>query len=70
MFDKNLVEFIQAGKLPEAEEYTNLHYPNTFCGGLDQAEIEWVPEGDQFYIEEYDGSESIHIAGGKEFYKA
>lgn len=30
-----------------------------YVGGLDDVEIVWVPVGTAFYIDEYDGSESL-----------
>lgn len=30
-----------------------------YCGGVDDLQIEWIAEGTQFKINEYDGSESI-----------
>ncbi len=32
---------------------------NVYCGGVDDLEIVWVPQGTLFKINEYDGSESI-----------
>lgn len=34
-------------------------YPKAYLGGLDQLGIEWLPQGTDFQIHEYDGSESI-----------
>ena len=34
-------------------------YSNVYCGGAIDLEIEWLPEGTPFIINEYDGSESI-----------
>lgn len=34
-------------------------YPNAYLGGLDDCEVEWLPVGTVFEIDEYDGSESI-----------
>jgi len=33
--------------------------PVCYLGGLDSLEICWIPIGTEFYIEEYDGNESI-----------
>lgn len=32
-------------------------------GGARDLQVAWIDEGDQFEINEYDGSESIHIIG-------
>lgn len=36
-------------------------WPNAYLGGAKKLEIEWVPEGEQVHINEYDGSESIEV---------
>jgi hypothetical protein len=30
-----------------------------YTGGIDGLEIEWVPLGTRFYIDEYDGAETL-----------
>jgi len=40
-----------------------------YTGGKGSLKIEWVKQGDSFYIEEYDGSESV-IVGSKDMIKA
>lgn len=59
IFDPDLVEAIEKGKdpTPIAEK----KYPEAYHGGCISLEIEWVPEGSQFDIREYDGSESVRI---------
>lgn len=37
-------------------------FPDAYRGGLDKAVVEWLPEGTQYIIDEYDGSESIQTA--------
>ena len=32
---------------------------DTYFGGLEDCEVAWLPEGELFYIHEYDGSEHI-----------
>lgn len=34
-------------------------FEDVYCGGADQLEIEWLPEGTAFRIEEYDGFETV-----------
>jgi hypothetical protein len=38
-----------------------------YVGGANQLEVEWVPEGTIFGINEYDGSESIAFNENKEW---
>jgi len=46
----------QRNKIPK---YVKSIYPNFYCGGAEDLAIEWVNQGTQFSIEEYDGYESI-----------
>lgn len=41
------------------EKVAKKHYPEAYCGGLDDAKVEWLPEGTHYRIDECDGSESI-----------
>lgn len=34
-------------------------FEDVYCGGTNQLEIEWLPEGTAFRIEEYDGFETV-----------
>lgn len=43
-------------------------FPNTYTGGFDDLEVEWIDKGKQFEIEEYDGSESVHVIGGRKYF--
>ena len=45
-------------------------YPDVYTGGADQLQVRWIDEGRQFEIEEYDGSESIHIIGNRRYFQA
>jgi len=38
-----------------------------YCGGAGRLEIEWIPEGVSFSINEYDGLESIYRSDGLDF---
>ena len=35
--------------------------------GADDLKIEWLDKGSRFEIREYDGSESIHVIGGRKY---
>lgn len=64
-YDKRVIELImmyQAKDITEdefKERLEGLGYHNTYCGGLDQICIRWVPLGMLFRIDVYDGSEAI-----------
>ena len=56
LFSPEIVEWVKAGKPGKCPEI----FGEGFCylGARDLA-IEWVPQGQQFLVEEYDGSESL-----------
>ena len=58
VFAPDVVEWIEAGK-PELAEGQFDGYG--YLGGLFDAEIEWLPVGTRFEIDEYDGSESLRL---------
>src|SRR5690348_13705202 len=58
-FAPDVVAWIEAGKPGSADQFG--HYGYT--GGLRDAEIVWVPQGSRFFIDEYDGSESLRVLG-------
>ena len=61
IFDKTLVEMILASKsIKELEKYVVEKWGGgVYCGGLGDCKVTFFPEGTEFVIEEYDGSESI-----------
>ena len=62
VFDPVLAQMILDKKSnAELEEYVETVYPGAYSGGLGEAEVEWVPVGTRFKIDEYDGYESIVI---------
>ena len=61
IFDPNLVVLIELENFDGAEEYVKNTYPGINTGGVEDLYIEWVDEGEEFTINEYDGSESIQF---------
>ena len=61
IFDPVLVDFVEANRnnTIEFEEYMEKEYGMVYIGGADGLYVGWVPEGNQFIIEEYDGAESL-----------
>ena len=62
IFHPTLVALVEAGRQSEiTEEWVELELglKGIYCGGARNLDIEWLDEGTQFEIEEYDGSESI-----------
>ncbi len=48
--------------LSKIQTYCALKYPDAYMGGVADLAVEWVPEGELFRVEEYDGSESVLLA--------
>jgi len=59
VYDPSIVQWIETQELDKALAYVKLKYPDAYVGGLEDLVVEWVPVGELFRIEEYDGSESL-----------
>lgn len=63
LFDPDMVAWVEGGKegpMPDLEAKYSWEY--FYDGGADDLMVVWVPEGTQFRIDEYDGSESLIVA--------
>lgn len=64
-YDKRVIEYWMDHKNASTTEVSDfmepIGYPNVYCGGYENLEIHWVPRGVGFYIDEYDGYESLMI---------
>lgn len=61
LFHPKLVEMVEQGRNKEITDKwvkENLGI-DMYTGGAEQLQIQWLPEGTAFKIEEYDGFESI-----------
>lgn len=68
-FDPVIVHMLETNASKAAlKAYCQVKYPDDHLYGLESLEIKWVPEGEYFYIHEYDGSEWIVNQGN--FYVA
>ena len=59
LYDPSIVEWIEQGDLDKINTYLELKYPNDTSLGLSDLEVNWVPAGARFRIDEYDGAESL-----------
>jgi hypothetical protein len=59
VFDPDIVAAVESGDRHKAADIASAKWEGFYTGGADQLEIEWLPEGTPFRIEEYDGSESV-----------
>lgn len=65
--DADIVQPFINGDKEKALSISKEKCPGIYCGGFDDCEIEWVPKGSCFEIDEYDGYESINIIGQHEY---
>lgn len=70
VFDPEIIAAVENKDLILAEKIAEERYPNAYIGGLRDLEVSWLNEGDQFEINEYDGSESIHVIGNRSYLTA
>lgn len=61
LFDPGIVSLIEEEKWNEMKTYVALKYPQIYSGAVDDLQVEWVPEGALFKVNEYDGSESLEL---------
>lgn len=63
LFDPEIVELIEQEKSPQeiADFALQKYGENFYTGGADGLYVYWVPQGSEFLIDEYDGSESLQL---------
>lgn len=61
VFAPDVVAWIEDGKPEDDERYDAFEARYGYGGGLHQAEVEWLPVGTRFFIEEYHGHESLVV---------
>ena len=61
IFDPKLVELVESEDFDGAEEYVMNTYPVIYTSGVGDLAVVWLDEGEEFIINEYDGSESIQF---------
>jgi hypothetical protein len=61
LFSPEIVELIESGRKSEiTNEYCEKLFGDEFyAGGAFELNIEWLPVGTAFWIDEYDGSENL-----------
>ena len=69
IFDSVLVELVLSGDFDSAARYAEHKY-DAYAGGAEDLTVKWVPQGEQFEIAEYDGSERLRIISQCKFHTA
>jgi hypothetical protein len=69
LYDPTLVKWVMDrkpyGQKPSGVDWVRLvdtlkeKYPGCYLGGLRDLQIQWVPVGTRFYVDEYDGNETV-----------
>ena len=61
LFDPNIVQMVLEKRHDDIENYVMGKYPDDdyYMGGSEELIVEWVPLGEKFRIDEYDGAESV-----------
>ena len=63
LFDPDVVAWVEQGKQDSCPDLEAKYDWNGFYdGGAQDLAIKWIPQGVQFRIDEYDGSESVILA--------
>jgi hypothetical protein len=71
IFDPGLVDLLERKqKEDKILAYATLKWPGAYLGGVEDLTLEWVLEGTEFKINEYDGSESIELKESDNWIKA
>lgn len=64
LFDPQIADLVDQGAVgwqEQAESIANIKYPDQYLGGLQDLQVAWIPQGAEFLVREYDGSESIEL---------
>lgn len=63
LYDPAVVRWVEEDKpkddLARLEATLDEKYPRCYLGGMRDLQIQWVPVGTRFYVDEYDGSETV-----------
>ena len=73
VFLPRVVEMVLNGDSPyDIEAYVKSVYgeDDIYTGGASDLVVEWIPQGAQFQIEEYDGSESLRLKDSQDWFTA
>jgi hypothetical protein len=70
IYDPSIVEWVEQEAFDKIVTYMELKYPDVYCGGLEDLEVNWVLAGDRFRIDEYDGAESLVLESNEKWLTA
>ena len=61
LYDPSIIQWLESEELDKIENYLALKYPDEYFGGLDELTVQWIDQGTEFRIAEYDGSEWVEL---------
>jgi len=64
IMDKGIVSAVLNKDYQLAIDLAKAKVPHFYTGGAEDLVVEWIREGEQFEITEYDGNETLSIIGG------
>ena len=67
LFDAEIAQAVIDGDKAKAAQLAMEKCPGLCAGGAGGLMVEWIDKGSVFEVEEYDGSESLHIIGGRDY---
>lgn len=67
LFDPEIAQAVLDGDKVKAERIAAHKFPYGYFGGARDLTVGWLDKGTVFEVEEYDGSESLHIIGGRDY---
>ena len=59
LFDSRLVDYVLSTGVEGLAEYAESLGYTSYTGGAEDVRVEWLEPGTRFYVEDYDGSESL-----------
>lgn len=65
--DARIVGPFLAGDLAGAVAAAKAMFPDLNTGGAYDLKVTWIEKGKKFEVEEYDGSESVHVLGARTY---
>lgn len=70
LFDSEIAQAVIDGNIAQAIAIAEQKCPGIYTGGGDGLTVLWITKGQCFEVEEYDGSESIHVIGSRFYHIA
>lgn len=65
--DAEIVQAVLDKDIDKAVEIAKQKCDDLYEGGAQDLTVEWVKKGEAFLIDEYDGSESLHVIGDNNY---